>query len=310
MAIHLLQVPYDSGHRAERMGRGPLHLVERGAAPECLRRVWPGDVRLVPVERGAAFPTEVGTQFELHRGVSEAVAQAVREGALPLVLSGNCNSAIGTLSGLHAVGPDAPVGVVWFDGPGDCNTPETFTGTFLDAMGLSTLTGRCWQALCATVPGFRPVLDENVILVGAHGADQGALGILAASGMAHVRAADVGTQGAAAALGPALDAMARRGVESVYVHLDVDVLDAAWASANEFAPEGGLSPHQLAASVGEITRRFAVAAAAVASYDPAWDREDRVLGAALGFLKLVASSRGANIRSSLRKQYPHARLVE
>ncbi|WP_236065262.1 hypothetical protein [Reticulibacter mediterranei] len=31
-----------------------------------------------------------------------------------------------------------------FDGHGDCNIPETFTGDLLNAMGLSTLTGRCW----------------------------------------------------------------------------------------------------------------------------------------------------------------------
>lgn len=187
MAIYLLQVPYDSGHRARRMGRGPLHLVGRGRALDRLRGVEPDDVRLVPVETGAVFPTEIGTAFELHRGVSGAVTGAMRDGALPLVLSGNCNSTVGTVSGMQAADPDAPVGVVWFDGHGDCNTPDTFTGTFLDAMGLSTLTGRCWQALCATVPGFRPVPDENVVLVGAHGADRGALGVLAASGMTHVR---------------------------------------------------------------------------------------------------------------------------
>lgn len=165
MAIHLIQVPYDSGHRAQRMGRGPLHVVERGAALNRLRRVGLGDVRLLPIETGAALPTEMGTAFELHRSVSEAVATAARDGSLALVLSGNCNSAAGTVSGLQAADPCAPVGVVWFDGHGDCNTPETFTGTFLDAMGLSTLTGRCWQALCATVPSFRPVPDENVVLV-------------------------------------------------------------------------------------------------------------------------------------------------
>ncbi len=310
MTIHLLQVPYDSGHRAQRMGRGPLHLVERGAALDRLRRVGPDDARLVPVETEAAFPTESGTAFELHRRVSEAVAGATRVGALPIVLSGNCNSAIGTVSGLQAADPDVPLGVVWFDGHGDCNTPETFTGTFLDAMGLSTLTGRCWQALCATVPGFAPVPDENVILVGAHGADQGALGVLAASGMAHVRAADVSAQGAAAALGPALDAMARRGVERIYVHLDMDVLDAAWAPANEFAPEGGLFPDQLAACIGEVTRRFIIGAAAVASYDPACDHEDWVLGAALGFLELVARSRAADVPGSPRKGCFRARSME
>lgn len=295
MAVHLLQVPYDSGHRAQRMGRGPLHLVERGAVLDRLRQAGQDDVRLVPVETAAAVPTEIGTAFELHRTVSEAVAGAARGGALPLVLSGNCNSAVGAVSGLLAADPDAPVGVVWFDGHGDCNTPDTFMGTFLDAMGLSTLTGRCWQALCATVPGFRPVPDENVVLAGAHGADQGAMGVLSASGMAHVQAADVSVQGAAAALGPALDAVARRGVGRVYIHLDADVLDAGWAPANEFAPKGGLLPDQLAACTREATKRFGVAAAAVASYDPAWDREDRVLGAALGFLEQVALSRASGV---------------
>lgn len=290
MTIHLLQVPYDSGHRARRMGRGPVHLAKHGAFDR-LREI-SAEVRFVPIETEAAFPTEVGTAFELHRAVSEAVTAATRSGALPLVLSGNCNSAIGTLSGLQAAEPDAPVGVVWFDGHGDCNTPETFTGDFLDAMGLSTLTGHCWQALCATVPGFRAVPDEQVILVGAHGADQGALSVLAASGMTHVQTADVIAHRAASALGPALDAMTRRGVGRVYVHLDVDVLDAAWAPANEFAPEGGLLPDQLAACVGEITSRFVVAAAAVASYDPDYDREDRVRGAAIEFLQAMAAYGG------------------
>ncbi len=80
MTIHLLQVPYDSGHRARRMGCGPVHLVEHGAALDCLRRT-DADVRLVPVETTSTFTTEIGSAFELHRGVLEAVAAAVRDGA-------------------------------------------------------------------------------------------------------------------------------------------------------------------------------------------------------------------------------------
>jgi len=290
MTIEVLQVPYDSGHRDARMGHGPLHLIDRGAL-ERLRQI-EAAVRLVPVETAAAFPTEIGTAFELHRGVAQAVASAVRDNARPLVLSGNCNSAIGTVAGLSAADPDVPLGIVWFDGHGDCNTPDTFTGSFLDAMGLSTLTGRCWRALAATVPGFRAVPDDAVVLIGAHGADPGALGILAASRMAHIPAASVAEGGAMWALGPALDALAGRGIGRVYVHLDVDVIDAAYAPANGFAPTGGLLPDQLLPCVEEIARRFRIAAAAVASYDPAYDREDRILHAALHFLTLVASAGG------------------
>jgi arginase len=62
-------------------------------------------------------------------------------------------------------------------------------------MGLSTLTGRCWQALAATVPGFRPVPDEHVVLVGGHGMDDGARGVLNASRVTNVPTADILARG-------------------------------------------------------------------------------------------------------------------
>jgi arginase len=204
----------------------------------------------------AAFPTEIGTAFKLHRRVAEAVAQAAREGDRALVLSGNCNSSLRTVAGLQLADPGAPVGVIWFDGHGDCTTPELFTGDFLDAMGLSTL------------------------------------GILATSGMRHIPAREILGQGMADALDPALDALAARGVARVYVHLDLDVLDAAYAPANGFAPAGGLLPDHVAVCLDAIARRFTIAAAAVASYDPDYDRADRILAAALRFLALLAAAPG------------------
>ncbi len=288
MAIHILQVPYDSGHRDRRMGHGPIHLLEHGLI-ERLQRI-DGEIRLTPVEVATAFPTEIGTAFELHRTVAHVVTTTLQGRGLPLVLSGNCNSAIGTVAGLCAAHPGTPVGIIWFDGHGDCNTPATFTGDFLDAMSLSTLTGRCWQALSATIPGFRSIPDEHVVLVGAHGADAGALSILSASRIGRVRTSALRTDGAASAMRSPLDMLTAHGVTRVYLHLDVDVLDAAYAPANQFAPVGGLLPEHVLACVEEVAHRFNIAAATVASYDPTYDREDRILHAALSFLMLVAST--------------------
>lgn len=291
MTIRLIQVPYDSGHRAKRMGAGPLHLVARGAAG-ALRRVGEGaDLRVIRIESAVAFPTEIGTAFELHRAVADAVASAVREGALAFVLSGNCNSSIGTVAGLQAAAPDEPVGVVWFDGHGDCNTPETFTGDFLDAMGLSTLTGRCWQALTQTLPHFSPVPDEHVALIGGHGMDAGAKSVLDGSGITNVSADTVQARGAEAALGPVLDRWREKGIQRVYVHLDVDVLDAKRVGpANEFAPtDGGLAVSDMLSVVDLIATSSRIMAASVASYDPSFDREDQVLTAALEFMRHIAS---------------------
>lgn len=289
MAIELYQLPYDSGHRGARMGRGPLHLVEHGDLLDRLTEIDP-KTRLIPLECVAPFRTEIGAAFELGRALAQAIAAGARTGSLPLVLAGNCNSSIGTVAGLQAAPDDAPLGVVWFDGHGDCNTPETFTGDFLDAMGLSTLTGRCWHALAETVPGFRPLPDEHVLLVGAHGADEGAKSVLAASEINQVSSDAVRALGASAALGPALDRMVAKGVGRIYIHLDVDVLDAEQvAPANQFAPSGGLLADHIAESVDAIAARFRIAAAGVASYDPDFDRADRVSAVAQAFLRQVAS---------------------
>lgn len=287
MPVRLIQVPYDSGHRARRMGRGPLHLVAAGALD---RLAAPGGIALVPIEADAAFATEIGSAFDLHRGVAASVRSACSASALPLILSGNCNSAIGTVAGLQAAGLGDGLGVIWFDGHGDCNTPETFIGSFLDAMALSTLTGRCWQELAGTVPDFRPLRDETVLLLGGHGADPGARRILADSGIGWEGPEALRCDHEGGALDRALARMASLGVSRVYLHLDVDVLDADYAPANGFAPPGGLMPEQLSACVALILRRFPVAAAAVASYDPGFDRADRVRDMALGFLEQVAGA--------------------
>lgn len=270
------------------MGCGPLRLMEAGAPArlECL-----APASLVPVEASAAFATEIGSAFELHKAVAAAVSEAIRADALPLTLSGNCNASLGTVAGIQNAQTAEGLGVLWFDGHGDSNTPETFTGSFLDAMGLSTLTGRCWQALAATVPSFHPLDDESVVLVGAHGADPGALSVLVRSRIGLVSTAELHRSDPSRALSPALDRLSGQGIRRLYLHLDVDVLDAGWGRANQFAREGGVSPAQLAECVAMVLARFEVAAAGVASYDPAFDTQGRVGETAIQFLEAVARSR-------------------
>ena len=82
----------------------------------------------------------------------------------------------------------------------------------------------------------------------------------------------------------------RARVERVYVHLDLDVLDPeAVGRANEFAPEDGLKAGELEAAFGMVRDRFAIAAAGIASYDPAFDGGGRVLQAALACAKTLTS---------------------
>src|SRR5438309_2326494 len=81
----------------------------------------------------------------------------------------------------------------------------------------------------ATVPRFSPVAEEDVVLVGARELDPAEAELLRGSRVRHLPADAATTQIAAA-----IDDVARR-VRRLYVHVDLDVLDASEGRANGYA---------------------------------------------------------------------------
>src|SRR4051812_9015144 len=265
---HLIAVPYDSGRRGERMGAGPLRLLDAGLASRLEAAGGTVNVTVVETTPGL-WPGEIAAAFDLAKQVAALVRAAVEAEAAPLVLSGNCGpAALGCVSGARAVKR-----VFWFDAHGDFNTPDTTIGGFLDGMAVATLTGRCWHQLAARIPGFRALPEDAVTLIGARDLDPLEADALAGSRVARVSAESV-KQGTMA-FGPA-DAG-----EPSYVHLDLDVLDLSLGRVNNYAAEGGLSVADVRETLGRIARQGRMAAASVTSFDPNADSSGRTLTSAL-----------------------------
>jgi arginase len=140
------------------MARGPGYLLSNHALD---------GVPVEAIETTLAFATEIQTAFDLARQVSTRTRQLNAEGKQVVVFSGNCNSAIGTISGLGG----RSTGVLWFDAHGEFHTPETTRSGFLDGMPLSILTGRSWRTLAASIPYFEAVPDRNIALIGVRDTD-------------------------------------------------------------------------------------------------------------------------------------------
>ena len=73
----------------------------------------------------------------------------------------------------------------------------------------------------------------------------------------------------------------------MYLHLDLDALDASEGRANEYAAPGGPSLHAYLAAVDAVFDRFTVVAAALTAYDPAADEDGRARTAAGALLGRV-----------------------
>jgi len=267
MRVHVIAVPFDSGLHETRMGRGPRAILD-GGLRERLEDVG-GEVHLTVVEPPSSqFPSEIAMAAALQREVAALVTAARRAGALPLVLSGNCNTSVGTVSGLLAAQAAMPV-VCWFDAHGDFNTPETSTSGFLDGMALSMLAGDCWRPLASSLPGYRPVPTSRVVLIGARDVDAAEARRLDASKILRVAVTDVGA-GLERALGKVPEA------DEVYLHVDLDVLDPSEGRVNAYDAGAGLTRAALHDAIHRISRRRRIAAMALTAYDPDGDPERRI----------------------------------
>lgn len=277
MPITLIEAPYDSGRFRERMGRGPSHLLERGL----VRRLESAghEVETVPVRLpDDFFPAEVAAATELHRRIGQAVGETREAGRLPIVLTGNCNyAALGALAGLSS----ESVGVVWLDAHADFNTPETSPSGFLDGMALSMATGEAYPEALRTVPGLQPLPTENVVLLGARDVDPAEQSRLEVSDVRWLKVESLRRTGLEEALTEALAGLP----ETLYLHMDLDVLDVSAARVNPFAASGGLTVEELHTVVETVSRHRRVAAAALTAYDPGFDDDGRACEAGIGVLE-------------------------
>lgn len=264
--------PFDSGHCRKRMGCGPDRILESGLKPLFSRLGVECDVEEVALDH--PFPAEINSAFRLASKISDNVRACREAGSFPIVLSGNCNAAVGTVSGCGAENS----GIVWFDGHGEATTPDTTRSGFLDGMPISILVGRAWHTLAKSVPGFSPIFGNRILLFGARDLEAAELTLLEETGVQQMAAVEQ--------LRKSLSTLARE-IKSVYVHVDLDVLDPQVATSNQWTPPDGISLEALIQAIQEIKVHANIAALGIASYDPEVDRDGRALAAAVAVTETV-----------------------
>ncbi|MCH8980557.1 arginase family protein [candidate division KSB1 bacterium] len=280
MSIRIIQVPYDSGIRDQRMGRGPSHFIANGLVDR-LQEIDESVTDIIAESKGS-FPTEVGTTFDLQREISNHVKLALAHDQFPLILSGNCSSTVGALAGFES----RNLALIWFDAHGDFNTPETTTSGFLDGMALSIIVGHCWKSLAQSIPGFRPLAENRVAMVGSRDLDAGEELRLKDSQIKLVRYEQIQDSGTVETLNPLLDNLSG-SVEGVYLHIDMDVLNPDFAPVNSYQPSEGLSPEQMQEIIESIAAKFLILGASVTAFDPEMDLKNKGLAAGLNLISLI-----------------------
>jgi arginase len=279
--LHLFSVPYDAGRRDAGMGLGPTALLERHDLVQRLERL--RTAVAVSVLEAPDVPQEIKRIVELDARLADAVREALRAGDFPLVLAGNCSSALGTTAGVGRW----QLGVVWFDAHADFDTPDDNLSGFFDVFALAILTGSGWRALRRTIPGFREIAEGDVVLAAVRDLEPYQRDRLERSAIDVVWGERLRSEGVERALLPALDRLAARA-RAVYLHVDLDALDPSEGRANRYAAARGVRLAELEAAITAVFERFEVAAAAVTAYDPTIDDPGRMGDAAARVVEAIA----------------------
>ena len=116
-----------------------------------------------------------------YRDTADAVARADR----PLVLAGDCLTAVGVVAGLQR--QHRELSVIWLDAHGDFNTPAISVSGYLAGMSLAMLTGRAPEPISEQL-GLRPVPDEHAVLIDARDLDAAERDALEGSGVRRLAA--------------------------------------------------------------------------------------------------------------------------
>jgi arginase len=182
----------------------------------------------------------------LYRRAADAVADDVRAGGRPVVMSGDCTTSLAIMAGLQRAGIDP--GIVWFDGHGDVQTLETTASGYLGGMPLRILTGYRPELISDDL-GLRPVADDKIVLVDARDLDPPEAEFLTTSAVRRYGVDDLVADVIPA--GP------------IYLHIDFDVVTPDELPGLLFPAPGGPGLSAVGAAIGRVTATGRVAAVGV-----------------------------------------------
>jgi arginase len=196
------------------------------------------------------------------------VEQAVKSGALPLILSGDCSVVLATIAGVRRY--FRHVSLLYMDCDADLNTPATTTSGCVDGMAVAHLTGRGAAEMVRFWSEPPLVREPDIALFGVNRMEPAEEDALRNSPLRRYFADDVRTMGPTAAAQAAIERIHGSSQEFV-LHLDVDVIAEFQATDNPGA--GGLRLEEVREALEVFAQQIHLAAIEVTAYNPTKDAD-------------------------------------
>ena len=206
---------------------------------------------------------------------------AVKSGALPIILTGDCSIALATVAGVRRYYHN--VSMIYMDRDADLNVPASTPSGCVDGMVVAHLTGRGAAELVRFWGEPPLVRDPDIALFGVDRLDPPEEEFLRRAPIRVFSAADIRRQGAAGAARTALDRVHANRNDFI-LHFDVDVIENF--QATNYPGSGGLTLDDVRAALEVFIVEPRLVAITVAAYNP---EKDPDASGAKQIIELLAS---------------------
>lgn len=307
--ISLIGAPTDVGGGQPGARQGPQALRAAGLAAAVQALGWrvhdSGDLHgpANPQQPSHAGYRHLAEVSAWSRVVHDAVASALTQGRLPLLLGGDHSLAIGSISAAarHCRAVGRHLRVLWLDAHADCNSRRTSPSANLHGMPLACLRGVGPGAL-TQLSGQVPALEAaDVRLMGVRSIDPGEVDLVHQLGLTVFDMTAVRTLGMREVMTRAL-----AGVDEhthLHVSFDVDVLDPGIAPGVATTVRDGIGLRDAQEAMAMIAATGRLASLDVMELNPTLDPHQRT--AALT-VQLLATLLNREARPSPPTPWPAA----
>jgi arginase len=230
----------------------------------------------------------VSTTLKSLNDLRPRVEVAVKSGALPVILSGDCISVLAVIAGARRFYRN--VSLIYMDRDADLNVPATTPSGCVDGMVISQVIGRGAPEL-VRFWGEPPLVREpDIALFGFERLDAPEMQYLAASPLRRHASLEVSTVGAAVSARLAMERVHALNHEFI-LHFDVDVINSDEFPWTDFPGSGGLSLREVSEALRVFVRQQNLAAFVVAGYNPEMDSDGKGAQKLIGLLADVLPAR-------------------
>ena len=230
---------------------------------------------------------------ELCERIAVQVRNAVRAGRIPLVVTGDHSSAVGTWSGVHgALAPGRRLGLIWIDAHLDSHTPQTTYSNNIHGMPLAALLGYGDPALTGCLNPEAKLDPGSVCIVGARSFEREEAELLERLGVRVYPMAEVSSRGLGVVMREAMQRVTR-GTDRFGITLDIDALDPEDAPGVTCREPGGLRAGELLSALVPVCADERFTCFELSELAPDLDHDERTLRIAIELCATVASSRVA-----------------